>query len=307
MTTTVIRNGINGTTGTPPTLNGQVGTLIDVLDHCLVTTLGWSKAYSGTNLAAYRAPTGNRAYLYVDDTGSTTARVIGYESMTSISAGVNKFPSETQVSGGAYILKSTTADATARNWMFLSNGVFFYLFVVPSGVQTSLSALTAFGDFTSLKSGGDQYNTVLMAMNTSATNNSSQAGDFYATPGTFTSASSWLMRPYTGIGGSTTSHRLADARFGSTSGSSNVIGAGVAPYPAPIQGGLLFSRIWLGESPNDVRGVLPGWWHTCHTRPLPNNDSFVGPSGSVVVGRTLESQYNCNGGVHFFETSDTWD
>lgn len=307
MTVTVIRNGIGGTTGTPPTLNGQVGTLIDVLDHCLVTSLGWSKAYSGTNLAAYRAPTGNRAYLYVDDTGSTNARVYAYESMTSISTGVNRFPSETQVSGGGYIHKSTTADSTARNWIFLSNGVFFWLYTTPGNVATSFAQVSGFGDFTSLKSGSDQYNTFLMVQPGSGASTSSITGDYYAVTNSFTSTSSWVMRPYTGIGGSTAVHRVSDCRWGATSASSQVLGTGGATFPAPIQGGMLFSRMWIGEPPGDLRGRLPGWWNCFHTRPLPNGESFTGPTGSVIEGRTLEGLYNGNNGVHYFETSDTWD
>ena len=39
----------NATSGAP-TLSGTAGSLVAVLDFCLVTTLGWTKPFSGTNL-----------------------------------------------------------------------------------------------------------------------------------------------------------------------------------------------------------------------------------------------------------------
>lgn len=47
----------NATPGAP-TLTGAIGSLIALLDFCLVTALGWTKAQSGTNLATYISPTG---------------------------------------------------------------------------------------------------------------------------------------------------------------------------------------------------------------------------------------------------------
>ena len=71
-----------------PTLTGAAGSLITLLDWLLVTNLGWTKEFSGTNLASYRAATGNRFYLGVDDTTALYSRVRGFATMT---AGFEKF------------------------------------------------------------------------------------------------------------------------------------------------------------------------------------------------------------------------
>mgnify|MGYP000538869411 CR=1 FL=1 len=62
MAITVLRYNNNGTSAGAPALSGSAGSLITVLDFCLVTTLGWTKT-AGTNNGIYRAPTGNRRYL----------------------------------------------------------------------------------------------------------------------------------------------------------------------------------------------------------------------------------------------------
>src|SRR5574337_410841 len=67
-----------------------------------LASAGWEKKYSGTNLAAYRslAPDATGCLLRVDDTGANSARVVGYESMTSITTGSGPFPTDTQFGGG---------------------------------------------------------------------------------------------------------------------------------------------------------------------------------------------------------------
>ena len=77
---------------------------------------GWEKVYSGTNLAAYRSSdvSGTRMYMRVDDTGTTNARVVGYESMTDVNTGVMPFPTSLQQSGGYYWPKASAANGTAR-------------------------------------------------------------------------------------------------------------------------------------------------------------------------------------------------
>jgi hypothetical protein len=112
-----------------PTLSGTAGALIGVLDHALVTGQGWSKVYSGTNLAVYRAPAGNQLYLRVDDTGTTAARIVGYETMSAVSTGTGPFPTEAQVAGGLYAPKSANVNATARNWVIVANDRFFHMWV----------------------------------------------------------------------------------------------------------------------------------------------------------------------------------
>ena len=113
MTVTVYRS----TDTSAPVLDNTVGSLINLLDKCLVsgygsqTAAGWSKPFTGTNLAAFQQGVdGDRPQnlLRVDDTYGAYVLVNGYETMSSISAGTNVFPSADQVSTtGLYMLKGS--------------------------------------------------------------------------------------------------------------------------------------------------------------------------------------------------------
>ena len=90
---------------------------------------GWEKVFSGTNKAVYRSldVTGTRMYLRVDDTAAQFARVVGYEAMTDVDTGVNRFPTEAQRSGGFWWCKASNATATARGWTLFADSRTFYL------------------------------------------------------------------------------------------------------------------------------------------------------------------------------------
>ena len=88
---------------------------------------GFSKAFSATNKAAYRSDdvTGTRLYCRIDDTGTTNARVRGYEAMSDVDTGTGLFPTDAQISGGGYVPKSSSASAVA--WTLVSDGRMIYL------------------------------------------------------------------------------------------------------------------------------------------------------------------------------------
>lgn len=100
---------------------------------------GWEKVYSGTNLAVYRSPnvTGTRMYLRVDDTGTTSANMRAYESMTDVNTGVDLWMNN-------YWFKSTAASATAVGWQMYADDRTFYL-RTETGSQ---DAIYPFGDIT---------------------------------------------------------------------------------------------------------------------------------------------------------------
>lgn len=120
-----------------PVLTGQAGSLVQLLDACLVNgysggataraPLGWSKPFSGTDKAAYRTASA-RDYLRVQDNADgfagTLAVVAGFGSMSTVDAGTEQFPATT-----VYALKSITANTTARPWVLYGDEEFFYLFV----------------------------------------------------------------------------------------------------------------------------------------------------------------------------------
>lgn len=120
-----------------PILHGGVGRMIALLDWVLVGKGGWTKAYTGTNLAVYRSNTGNRFYLRLDDTQSTYTRTRAYRTMTAVSTGTNQFPNNTQAGnintwGICKALNSSGSDDPQRYWGIRTN---CYLVLVVESVS----------------------------------------------------------------------------------------------------------------------------------------------------------------------------
>ena len=292
-----------------PALTGIAGSLISVLDYCLTDAtygIGWTKQYSGTNTAAYKQPSGtNGFYLAVDDSVGQNATVCGFESMSSVSAGLGRFPTLNQRAAlqsgwGAAFYKSYTADTTNRAWQFFSNGKIFYLV----GYDNDLTYINilVFGDFTSFAP-VDAFNTVLFA-NSSLNATSTSCALVNARDAWTTTNDGWVPRSYTQLGSSTYLIPLGDS--GRQNGSSNTFGNSGETFPSPITGALNMAPIQVAEYNVGVRGVLPGIWHPLHARPLKPGDTFSGVG--ALAGKTFEVANNGGNGYAqlFFETSDTW-
>lgn len=286
--------------GTPSTATGAPSVRCD--------GSGWTRPFPRVgNIGVYRQPTAgvNGRYLRIDDNAvANIARVVGYETMASLSSGTNAFPTETQFPGGMYFGKSSSSDAVERNWKLYCNGAIFYLVVNASGAADWSSAQTlAFGDYTTYAS-GDAYNTLLIGTTSpsvtastfssiSAILNAAQVGHFSA-------------RSFSQIGTSVPMCKGSDnfKGMGQTS-----LGSGGLQYPSSVDGGLYVAPVFLGETASPLtasvlRGVLPGVYNPLHTKPLTNEDVWV-PTGDL-AGKTFEAVNLSTGAQAFFEISDTW-
>ncbi len=259
-----------------PTLNGTAGSLISVLDACLVngygskSAAGWTKAYSGTNLAAYRMSTFSPAtgmYLRVDDTGTTNGRIVGYESMSDVNTGTGPFPTSVQQSGGLYVYKSASSDSTARPWAIIATNRSFYLYDNPAMSNVELSSTTAtdnlyfFGDIITRKA-VDGYQCVIIAMpNTFDSNNTSRFGQVNSSSSGYNANNGhYMARAYTGIGGSIQIAKGRNYVFDSNF-LVGTLGATVSnAYPDPITQSINFATTCIAESVSVVRGNLPGFY-----------------------------------------------
>lgn len=266
---------------------------------------GWTKSYSGTNKAAYQMLGGNQRFLRVDDSGTTAARVVGYEAMTGIDAGTNAFPTDLQVSGGLYLPKSNTADTSSRAWVILATDKLAHLFINCSATQGLMCGVSSFGDLKSF-AGSDAYQTVLMAQ-TSATGNHASLAVCSGYPST--TAGCYMARAYTQVGGSIAVGKHTDGgKMGSLT--TNMGGGGLA-YPHPVDGGFYLSPLFVHEA-GAVRGTLPGIWAPLHPRPIGHLDTVSG-SGDL-TGKTFLAVYFENStsatistGEGLLEISNTWD
>lgn len=161
-----------------PVLTGTEGDLITLLDYCLVTNSGWTKTFSDTNRGMYQYAAG-QAYWKVDDNGGAFsgegASIRGYMDVgvdmdTDL---LNEFPTPAQWAWTG-IKKSSTADATAREWVYLEDGGIVYLWIFYHA--TTYQSIYTFGK-TSSEKANDSYDDILaVGMNTSENTTYSYVG-----------------------------------------------------------------------------------------------------------------------------------
>ena len=314
-----------------PTLSGTAGALISVLDAVLVNgygaqvAAGWTKPFSGTNLASYRQGTGsNNFYLKVRDDAPLTAQeaqIRGFEVMTQVTStdtgadGTSLFPTIAQ-SSALLVRKSSVSDASPRTWMILADARTFYLFIL-TGDTAAVYYSTMFGEIYSFKT-SDSYRTAIVSR--VATGGSAGSENFCSM--TFGSGQGgvlqiqtghYLARDASGSAGAIASNELGNGgcnssgtstlSFSSTNNLSmkNVTDHKVYLFPiriGHIQGG------------NTVRGRYRGFWQAAHNQgTLSDGDTFTG-SGSL-AGKTFMVVKNVGisgaAGAVCLETSDTWD
>ncbi len=223
---------------------------------------GWTKAFAGTNLAAYKSPNvaASGCYLRIDDTGTKVARAVGYESMTSISAGTGPFPTTAQRSGGTYWTKSSAADATGRAWTFAGDDRGFMLAIAYSLSLPLGGALTAFGDLLPAKS-GDAWACVVSGY---ASDKSASAPGDTNDLGVLRAAADelYLPRSHTALGSAVQAYK-AFSLIAPAVTTGFASGNGPLQYPNGPDAGLYFTDLMVFEPfQNCLRGRWPGL-HCC--------------------------------------------
>ncbi len=310
-----------------PVLRGNTpGDFINVLDKCLVTgygekqPAGWSKPFSGVNVAAFQQGEGsNGMFLRIDDTSTATsyraARVVGYENMTDVNTGLPApFPDNIQRPGGLYWHQqySTSGNvADPRSWMIIADEAFFWILIHTHPTNSSDTAYReayGFGDIIPLKP-GDTTHTMLIGGQDADDATSSQSymwtddaiGSDHGTSRNF-----FLARSYTNLGGSVEAGWAGDGNRGSQQW-----GRGNLQYPHGPDGGLYLSPVFVhevGSSPYTIRGILPGCWKPLHYASGAFRQGQIVEGQGDLAGRTfmIHWQGDSTGNTAFLETSDTW-
>jgi hypothetical protein len=266
--------------------------------------VGYTKVFSGPNKAVYRcnALSSNRHYLQVLDDGGGSggvqeARVAGYESMTDVDTGVNRFPTVAQSPYGYLWRKSDATDSSPRTWIVISDGKFFYLMVQTSNPTLNMTNQHfgiggAFGDVISYKP-GDVWATFLTGNSSqNDTRNNAENGLMAAqtgisAPGGF-GTSAVLARNYTAIPGARyvglRGNGLSEACLGSNP---------VISYPHLIDSGFYMTPVVITQrDPALIRGRLPGAYESLHGRALNNLDIIENVQG--LPGRKFMCLYGNN-------------
>ena len=236
------------------------GTATGTITH-KVAAAGWQELFAGTvtNVLCVKptVPEATGCVLRVDDTGTINARVRAYEAMTDASTGVGPTPMESQVAGGLYWPKSSSANATARPWIVIADERGFYLAVDPTG--DGRYTLTYAGDIASLKS-GDAYGYLLTGNQADQTDTSSVPDGCVGYSHRSARTGAYLVRSHTAIGQSTAVQRLGAHHNGSTADVyAGTAGYSLGTYPNGPNNGLLTGALELHGL--GIRGTLPGLLH----------------------------------------------
>ncbi|WP_454752063.1 hypothetical protein [Cupriavidus necator] len=226
-----------------------------------VSPLGWSKAFSGTNLAAYAStdPGAYGMYLRVDDADPQNARVVGYEAMIDINTGSGAFPTGAQLSGGQYAGKSFQSNSTARNWILVGDERLFYLWVEANAAFAGL--MWGFGDLLAYNS-ADLWCATLSAQNSSQV---AYAGQYSAECLSYSNATAQPYMPRASYGqpGSVKTSRIGGMSWAAAgaSGSTGYTTSSLK-FPNNADNALLLTPVYMVSSAQQgMRGRYPGYYH----------------------------------------------
>ncbi|MEG0920320.1 MAG: hypothetical protein RSD57_16245 [Comamonas sp.] len=262
---------------TTPGFNGEERVLTTASDRITVATTaangpiagsitvryapvgGWEEVFSKTNVSVFRSTdvTGSRFFLRVDDTGTTAARVMAYESMTDVDTGLGAFPTPAQSNGGGYWHKSGVANAVAVRWKMFADSRFLALAVAAVSHQSAahISApLRGFGDPIALSPSGDVWSCMISVAGSGNTNNSGFLDSCVPS-----SAGNGIhcARGISGMGGSVVCNpRAYTSNSSEVSGVSTYLGAG----PSAVDGEIKLSKLFVSETATNSapRAEIPG-------------------------------------------------
>ena len=304
---------------TPAALNGErkvlsVGTNIIVFDAAdlpdstvagsvtvKLAPAGWLKAFSGTNLAAYKSanPAATGVFARFDDTTTTYASVRGYETLTDINTGSGMFP---MVSQQAHSSWPKSSNSSAKNWWLIANDRCVYFGVAPS-VSYPVAYLQFFiGDIISRRA-VDPYRFCVMSNLKDCSNDVSITANPLVLPGTVaTSSGKYLARMYSGFGSPVS---ITQSWYSSALSHS---GGGGIPFPNASDNALILLPMYMSEG-NVLRGELPGICATPQaTQSMLMDGGLIKDIPGITrtfVYRTVNSGYSTVGGV-FYDLTGPW-
>lgn len=278
----------------------------------------WSKVYAATNKAAYRSThvQSSGHYLRIDDTGTTTARVRGYESMTDVDTGTGPFPTDAQMSGGGYWHKSTVASATAVKYRIFADERFLVVAIAAGTGAPSATALGApprgFGDPIVLAQAGDAWCT-LLSINGSGASSAGYAS-FVSQLSSSANGMAVAPRAVTGLGGSVQmNNRAFTASPNLGSGTDDLLGILPSEVDGQVKTSKMYSRETTANKP--PRAIIPGVHYIPQTGSigvLADGDIMTG-SGELagrrlmVLGDQSTGAYSSNpSGFYLVDLTGPW-
>lgn len=310
----------------PAKISGVAGSLVTVLDACLVNgygalaAAGWTIAFTAANRRVYRMTTVGATGFYLDVNDAAPGGVTlgreafcrGYVAASGLSAGTEPFPTVAQQANGIVIRKKPTPDSTATDspWVVVADNKTVYVFVD----TTDFPGYTGFmfGDFYSFAT-GDAYRCAIIGRAGSGTGSNVEVA----------AATEDRLSNLVGLAAAATGHYAARVWHGGVAGAVAVGKHGDAAHSAATLAGLLNypnpkdNQTYLAQlKVHDVvgslatsRGRLRGFWHFLHPVASPVNDGDTPAGQGALAGKTfLVLKPNAQAdGLFVMETSDTWE
>ena len=224
---------------------------------------GWNKPFSGASDAAYQSadPLSSKFLYRVTETGTVNmARLRGYETMTSLTAGTGLFPTNAQANGGGYWPKSYQADAVPVRYDIIGDSRFVMVGIAIGSsayVDYKNVALRGFGDPIPLNPAGDAF-AACLSCNQSTNATDAQYGTFGG-PTSLGSGAIFAARARAGTG---TSRDMSSRPYVGTAGGTSGADGALGPFPDPVDGKIKLSQVFLYDDANatypTARAVVPG-------------------------------------------------
>jgi len=199
----------------PGYLNGLTGSLVRILDACLVdgygtgsyfkSGSGWIKQFANSGSAdgrpvfgAWTQKSGSGFTLFVNDygisaAGGNEASVTGWEQLNQIGpvgsasvhagVGINQFPTPSQLltTGRVVWRKSALQGAVSRSWIMAADASTMYMWVKPGDAPGTQYNHFGFGDFYSLAGTNDRWRCFVYGKGTDNSSNIENNSDYCET------------------------------------------------------------------------------------------------------------------------------
>lgn len=252
---------------------------------------GWASTHTGTNKAEYHStlPLASGFSFRLDDTGTTSCKFRGYETMSDVDTGTGDFPTEVEWVDGVRWSKSSGANANANDWDLVTDGRFViwspatYSGNSPGSIGQSNYA---FGDLIP-HSSIDPYAVAVIGAQSAPTNTVGSINRY-----DMGSAVARLARGVSGVGGPVTFWHLPECvgTSNSRSGADNQLGA----FPPP-DNRMRLAAIMVNQgnafnnSDTVPRAMMPGYYHVPHSalQTTFQRGDFIVPSAGPLAGRAL--------------------
>lgn len=211
---------------------------------------GFSIQYTGTNKRVYKrdAAAATAMLLRVDDTPAQYPTLRMYESMSDIDTGVDQTPT----SGSYYLCKSNSANATAVDWMVITDGLCLYVFARNYGGTSLFGSQFVFGDLISWVA-GDAYCAMLAAASSAAPTGCYLTALHLSTDFLIARDSNQITK-------------AAATMRTSNYETNTVMGTALCPYPNANGNLFIADAVLVQNAARTVyRGKMPGFYAPLHT------------------------------------------